>query len=478
MSRFIEGKDRRQTILLPECLDDYVTQDNPVRVIDAFIDELDLLALGFTRAQPAATGRPAYHPAILLKIYLYGYLHRVPSSRRLEREAGRNLELIWLTGQLAPDFKTLADFRRDNAEAIRDTCRQFVLLCRSLGLLAGGEVALDGSKFKAVNSHERNFTRAKLAKQMAKIEASIAGYLQALDQADQAEEESTPTKVEKLQDKIATLRQRMQALQAIGEQLEASPDQQVSLTDPDARAMSTSTDPRGIVGYNVQTVLDTQHHLIVAHEVTNVGPDRHHLTSMASQAQAAMGPEELTVLADRGYYAGEEILECQQAGITALVPKPLTSPAKAEGRFGKQDFTYEPDDDTYRCPAGEQLTRRFASVEKGMTIYVYWTTRCSGCALKAQCTTGRERRIRRWEHEAVLETMEERLRARPDAMQVRKSTVEHAFGTLKGWMGATHFLTKGLKTTAAEMALHVLAYNLKRVIGILGVRPLLARIRV
>ena len=476
MTRFIEGKDRRQTLLLPECLDDYVTPDNPVRVIDAFIDELDLQALGFTRAQPAATGRPAYHPAILLKIYLYGYLHRVPSSRRLEREANRNLELIWLTAHLAPDFKTIADFRRDNAAAIRATCRQFVILCRNLGLLAG-EIALDGSKFKAVNSHERNFTRAKLAKQVTKVEASIAGYLEALDQADQAGDESTPARGEKLQDKIATLRERMQALQAIGEQLEASSDQQVSLTDPDARAMVTSTNPRGTVGYNVQAALDTQHHLIVAHEVTNVGPDRHHLTSMASQAQDALQTEELTVLADRGYYAGEEILSCTRAGITPLVPKPLTSPAKAEGRFGKQDFVYEPENDTYRCPAGEKLTRRFASVEKDMTIHVYWTTRCANCALKAQCTTGRERRIRRWEHEAVLDAMEERLRARPDAMQVRKSTVEHVFGTLKGWMGATHFLTKGLKTTAAEMALHVLAYNMKRVISLLGVQPLLAGIR-
>jgi transposase len=478
MARFIEGKDRRQTLLLPECLDDYVTQDNPVRVIDAFIDELDLQALGFTRAQPATTGRPAYHPAILLKIYLYGYLHRVPSSRRLEREAGRNLELIWLTGQLVPDFKTIADFRRDNAAAIRATCRQFVALCRDLGLLAGREVAVDGSKFKAVNNPDRNFTHAKLARQMAKVEASIAHYLEALDQIDQVEDESTPTRVDRLHEKIAVLRQRMQGLQAIGEQLEASPDQQVSLTDPDARAMPTRTDLRGVVGYNVQAALDTQNHLIVAHEVTNRGSDRHHLATMANQAKTAMGAEALTVLADRGYYAGEKILECERTGITALVPKPLTSPAKAEGRFGKQDFVYEADDDTYRCPAGEKLTRRFASVEKGMTIHVYWTTRCAGCALKAQCTTGRERRIRRWKHEAVLDAMEERLRARPDAMQVRKSTVEHAFGTLKGWMGATHFLTKGLKTTAAEMALHVLAYNMKRVIGILGVQPLLAGIRV
>lgn len=478
MTRFIEGQDRCQTLLLPEGLDDYVAQDNPVRVVDAFIDELDLLALGFAGAQPAATGRPAYHPAILLKIYLYGYLHRVPSSRRLEQEAHRNLELIWLTGKLAPDFKTIADFRRDNTDAIRATCREFVALCRGLGLLAAGEVAVDGSKFKAVNSHERNFTRAKLAKRMAQVEASIAHYLEALDQADRAEDETTPTKTVRLAEKIAALRERMRTLQAIGEQLDASPDQQVSLSDPDARAMVTGTDQRGIVGYNVQVALDTQHHLIVAHEVTNVGHDRDHLAEMATQAQAATGAEALTVLADRGYYAGEEILACEQAGITPLVPKPLTSPAKAEGRFGKQDFVYEPDDDTYRCPAGEKLTQRFAFVERGMTIHVYCTNRCSGWALKAQCTTGQERRIRRWEHEAVLEAMDEKLRQRPEAMQIRRCTVEHVFGTLKGWMGATHFLTRGLKTTAAEMSLHGLAYNLKRVIGILGVQPLLVRIRV
>jgi Transposase DDE domain len=313
---------------------------------------------------------------------------------------------------------------------------------------------------------------------MAKVEVSIAQYLEALDQADQADDVSAPTKVEKLQEKIVTLRERMQVLQAIGEQLEASPDQQVSLTDSDARAMATGRDSRGIVGYNVQAALDTKHHLVVAHEVTNAGSDRHHLVAMAGQVKAVMESDALTVLADRGYYTGEEILACTRVGITPLVPKPLTSPAKAEGRFGKQDFVYEPDDDTYRCPAGEKLIRRFASVEKGLTIHVYWTNRCADCALKAQCTTGRERRIRCWEHEAVLDAVEAKLRARPEAMQIRKSTVEHAFGTLKDWMGATHFLTKGLKTTAAEMALHVLAYNMKRVISLLGVEPLLAGIRV
>ena len=322
MKRFVEGEDRRQATLLPECLDDYVAPDNPVRIVEAFVDELDLAALGFAGIVPEVTGRPAYHPATLLKIYIYGYLNRVPSSRRLERETQRNLELIWLTGQLAPDFKTIADFRRDNAAAIRATCRQFVVLCRDLGLLAGNEVAVDGSKFKAVNNPDRNFTRAKLARQMARVEASIAHYLEALDQTDQAEDERTPTRVEKLHEKIDALRQRMQGLQAIGEQLEASPDQQVSLTDPDARAMPTRTDPRGVVGYNVQAALDTRHHLIVAHEVTNRGSDRHHLATMANQAKTAMSAEALTVLADRGYYAGEKILDCERAGVTPLCPSP------------------------------------------------------------------------------------------------------------------------------------------------------------
>jgi len=411
MARLIERKDRRQTLLLPECLDDYVTQDNPVRVIDAFIDELDLQALGFPEpGLPPQDDLPAVRP-FCSRSTSTATCTGCPPAVALEREAGRNLELIWLTGQLLPDFKTIADFRRDNAAAICATCRQFVVLCRDLGLLAGREVAVDGSKFKAVNNPDCNFTRANLARQMAKIEASIANYLEALDQTDQAEDESTPTRVDRLHEKIATLRQRMQGLQAIGEQLEASPDQQVSLTDPDAYAMPTHTDPRGVVGYNVQAALDTWHHLIVAHEVTNWGSDRHHLTTMARQAKTAMGAEALTVLADRGYYAGEKIPHCERSGITPLVPKPLTSPAKAEGRFGKQDSTYEPADDTYHCPAGEKQTRRFASVERGMTVHVYWTKRCVSCALKTRCTTGRERRIRRWEHEAVLDVMEKWLRA-------------------------------------------------------------------
>jgi transposase len=477
MGRFVEGKDRRQAAFLPECLDDYVAPDNLVRVIDAFVDELDLVSLGFERAQPAATGRPAYHPAMMLKLYVYGYLNRVPSSRRLEREAARNTELMWLTGKLAPDFKTIAEFRRVNADGIRAACRQYVVLCRELGLLGARVVAVDGSKFKAVNKRDRNFTRAKLAHSLAETDATIARYLAELDQADVAEGGEPSARIAQLSERIAKLREHMQKLRDIEQELEAAPGGQVSLTDPDSRSMATSGRGSGIVGYNVQAAVEAEHHLIVAHEVTNVGHDRAQLASMATTAKAEMQADQLTVIADCGYFEGDEILACDEAGITPLVPKPLTSRAKAEGRYAKQDFVYEPGTDIYRCPAGEQLTRRFTSVEAGKTMHIYWANGCEACVQKGQCTTGKQRRIKRWEHEAIIDAMQQRLDQMPEAMRIRRSTVEHAFGTLKQWMGPNHFLTKGLKSVSAEMSLQVLAYNLKRTIGIMGVAPLVAAIR-
>lgn len=477
MRRFVEGQDRRQAAFLPDCLDDYVDRDNPVRVIDAFVDELDLAALGFERTNPAATGRPAYHPAMMLKLYVYGYLNRVPSSRRLEREAARNTELMWLTGKLCPDFKTIAEFRRHNADGIRAACRQFVVLARELGLLASRVVAVDGSKFKGVNTRDKNFTRAKLAHRLAETDANIARYLAELDAADAAEKDAPTGRIAELPERIARLREHMQKLRKIEQELEASPDGQVSLTDPDSRSMATSGRGSGIVGYNVQAAVEAEHHLIVAMQVTNVGHDRAQLAHMAAQAKAEMQADELIVVADRGYFDGDEVLACETAGITPLVPKPDTSNAKADGRYGKDDFAYEPETDTYRCPAGKRLTRRFASVENGKTLHTYWTNGCEACALKAQCTTGKQRRVRRWQHEAVLDAMQQRLDATPEAMRIRRSTVEHAFGTLKQWMGGGHFLTKGLKSVSAEMSLQVLAYNLKRTIGIMGVAPLVAAIR-
>jgi transposase len=478
MKRFVEGDDRRQTILLPDCLDDYVTEDNPVRVVEAFVDEPDLAALGFGGVVPEATGRPAYHPATLLKVYLYGYLNRISSSRRLEREAQRNLELMWLAGRLRPDFKTIADFRRDNGPAIRRaTCRQFVLLCRRLDLFTEAVVAIDGAKFKAVNNRDKNFTPTKLQRRIEQVEASIARYLSAMEAADRQEGEVTQAKSARLKEKIASLREHVRRFRAMEEAVRAAPDQQVSLTDPDARSMATSGKGTGIVGYNVQAAVDTKHHLIVAHEVTNAGHDRAQLSAMAGRAREAMGHDAVTALADRGYFKGEEILACERAGIVPYVPKPLTSGAKAEGRFGKQDFVYVAEDDVYRCPVGQRLTWRFTNVEDGLTLRHYWTTACHECPIKARCTTGKERRIKRWEHEDVIDAMQERLDQAPEMMRVRRQTAEHPFGTLKAWMGATHFLTKTLGRVSTEMSLHVLAYNLKRVIAILGVGPLMAAIQ-
>jgi len=390
MKRFIEGEDRTQVTLLPECLDDYVESENPVRVIEVFVEGLDLRALGFDGVDPLETGRPSYHPAVLLKIYIYGYLNRIQSSRRLEREARRNVELMWLTGRLTPDFKTIANFRKDNGPGIRNVCRQFVVLCQRLDLFSQAIVAIDGSKFKAVNNRDRNFTRAKMQRRMAQIEENIARYLVDMDTADRAEPEIAAVKTSRLRDKIAALKQQMQQLKELEVRMLAAPDQQISLTDPDARSMNTRGS--GIVGYNVQTAVEPKNHLIVSHEVTNVGNDRGHLATMANQARAAMGTEELTVIADRGYFSGDEILACDQAGMTPFVPKPLNSNGKAEGRFGKPDFIYIASDDEYRCPAGQRLIKRFTTVEAGMTLDIYWSSACPRCPIKAQCNRPRAAR--------------------------------------------------------------------------------------
>jgi len=475
MKRFVEGVDRGQGTLFPERLEDWIGADNPVRVIDAFVDELDLGGLGFGRVVPRATGRPGYHPSVLLKLYIYGYLNRVQSSRRLEREAGRNVELMWLTGRLVPDHKTVADFRKDNGRAIRQVCSRFVALCRQLDLLADAGVAIDGSKFKAVNARDRNFTRAKMARRMKQIEENVARYLHQLDSADRQEpSRAHTTKTARLKDKIATLKQEMARLKKLEVRMLAAPDKQISLTDPDARSMATSGRGSGIVGYNVQAAVDTRHHLIVAHEVTNAGSDRAQLSSMAGQAKAALQVDRLEAVADRGYFDGEEILACEEAGIAVTLPKPLTSNSKAKGRFVKQDFRYEAEEDVYLCPAGERLVYRDTNREKGRRLRRYWSTACEGCAIKHRCTTGKQRRITRWEHEPVLEAVQRRLDEHPETMRRRRETVEHPFGTIKAWMGSTHFQMKTLKRVRTEMALHVLAYNLKRVMNILGIVPLIA----
>ncbi|MDH6147263.1 MULTISPECIES: IS1182 family transposase [Paraburkholderia] len=475
MKRFVQGDNRTQSFLLPEALDDYVTDTNPVRVVDVFVDELDLHKLGFEGVEPALTGRPSYHPEVMLKIYIYGYLNRIQSSRRLEREAQRNVELMWLTGRLAPDFKTIARFRKDNGKAIRSVCRQFVMLCQRLDLFAEAIVAIDGSKFKAVNHRDRNFTSAKLERRMRDIESSIARYLEAMDTADRQEPAIAKVRTERLQDKIAALKEQMRGLKEIEVQLNAAPDKQVSLTDPDARSMKTRG--TGVVGYNVQTAVDAKHHLIVAHVVINDGIDRDQLTSMAKLARTEMAVDKLTAVADRGYYKSEEILACHEAGISVLVPKPVTSSATANGRFGKDDFIYNAQTDEYRCPAGQRLIWRFSTVERGLKISKYWSSNCQQCSLKGDCTPGTQRRVARWEHEDVLDEMQARLDHAPEMMRIRRQTVEHPFGTIKAWMGATHFLTRTIERVSTEMSLHVLAYNMKRVIKLLGSEALMTAMR-
>jgi transposase len=477
MKRFVAGADRTQSTLLPESLDDWVDESNPVRVIDAFVDALNVAELGFEGVEPAATGRPSYHPCCLLKLYIYGYLNRVQSSRRLEREAGRNVEVMWLLGRLAPDHKTIADFRKDNGGAIKKVCARFVELCRRLGLLSTASVAIDGSKFKAVNNRDKNFTSAKIERRRKQLEESVSRYLSQLDTADRQDPSETLTlKKVRIKEKLEKLKSEMAKLAAIEKQVLASPDQQISLTDPDSRSMATSGRGSGVVGYNVQVAVETEHHLIVTHEVTNVGSDRSQLASTATAAKEALGVETLEAVADRGYFNGEEIKACDDAGITVTLPKPMTSGAKSAGRFGKQDFVYKPEADVYLCPAGEKLTYRFTAEEHGQKLRRYWTDACHTCPIKAQCTTGRERRITRWEHEDVVEAVQERLDKNPDAMRTRRETVEHPFGTMKMRLGATHFLCKTLPKVATEMALCVLAYNLTRVLNIFGVKPMLAAI--
>ena len=478
MDRFIEGADRSQSTLFPDRLEDWIDEDNSVRVIDAFVDALDLNELGFERAVSAATGRPGYHPSVLLKLYIYGYLNRVQSSRRLEREAGRNVELMWLLGRLVPDHKTIADFRKDNGAAIRKVCAEFVELCRRIGLLSARSVAIDGSKFKAVNNRDRNFTKAKMKRRMDQIRESVSRYLQQLDSADRQEPSAALTsRVKRLQEKIGKLREEMQRLQVLEKQMMASPDEQISLTDPDARSMATSGRGSGVVGYNVQAAVEIDHHLIVAHDVVQAGSDRAQLVVMGRQAKEALGVDELDVVADRGYFSAEQIKDCVDADITPTLPKPQTSSNRKKGMFVKSDFRYVADGDCYICPAGETLIWRYVTEEHGLVVSRYWTDICGSCPLKERCTTGKERRISRWEHEHLVEAMQRRLDETPEAMRQRRETVEHPFGTIKMRMGATHFLMKRLKNVKTEMALSVLAYNLTRVMNIIGIRPLMAAIR-
>src|SRR5438876_3158542 len=476
---YIRGVTRNQVVLFPESVEDYITADNPVRFIDAFVSGLDLAGLGFLRAQPAETGRPAYDPGDLLRLYLYGYLNRVRSSRMLERETKVNLEVMWLLGKLSPDFKTVADFRRDNLAAIKGVCREFTLLCRKLKLFGGELVAIDGSKFKAVNNRRRNFSPERLRRAIQALAEKIGSYIHSRDEADAADNDpdEPPPSAAELGEKIKTLQERKAKYQALQTDLKANGAKQVSLTDGDARSMVMhhgSTE----VGYKVQTVVDEKHQLIVEHEVTNDPTDHAHLAEMALRAKGTLGVAQLEVVADMGYYDGAEVKQCAAAGITTYIPKPITSVNQKRGLFTKQDFVYDEAKDCYRCPAGEELSYRYESFEQGRLIRYYTTRKCRDCPLKSKCTTNqRGRRITRWVDEKFLEDMARRVRARPELMRRRQQLSEPPFGTIKRAMGHGYFLTKGLNKVGAELSLTILSYNIKRVINILGVKKMIEAVR-
>jgi transposase len=476
MSRFIEGERREQATLFPERIDDYISQENPVRVVNAFVDELNLFKLGFESVQPKATGRPAYHPSTMLKLYIYGYLNKVQSSRKLEREANRNLELIWLLERLAPDFKTIANFGKDNSQAIKSVCRQFVMLCKQMNMFADSLIAIDGSRFSAVNNRDRNYTKAKVQRRIDAINKSLDRYLSQLDTFDRQDQAIPEVKSQHIHKQLDSLKRQMAQVKAIEAVIDLAPGKQISLTDQDARAMSTNARSSGNVGYNVQTAVDTKHHLIVAHDVSMAMGDRSMLTKMSLQAREATGLKKLKVIADRGYFKMEEIKATVDQGITPYVPKSLTSSNRRHGLFDRGDFIYIEADDEYKCPANKRLAQRTRMMEAGKVMLRYWSKECGTCALKPKCTVGKERRVTRWEHGKVIEDHEIRMINNPTMMQIRKQTVEHPFGTIKSWMGMAHFKTKRLKNVSTEISLHVLAYNMTRMINIMGVKPLIRAI--
>jgi transposase len=461
-------------MLLPEAVEDYVGPDNPVRFIDAFVDQLDLAEIGFVRAEAKETGRPGYHPADLLKLYIYGYLNRVRSSRRLEAETRRNLEVTWLMGQLTPDFKTIADFRRENCDAFRKVFREFVALCRDLDLFGRELIAVDGTQIKAVNSRERNFTKARLDKALAETDERLARYLEQLDATDRDDEDGpSAASVDRLQEKIEAIKGRRERLEGHRKILEESGEEQVSLTDPDARAS------RSGVGYNAQIAVDTRHKLIAEQQVHVRVGDLGLLTETASAAREILGVERIEAVADRGYFKIEDIEACEAAGIVPYVPKPIRGSSVTNGFFTKEAFAYDPAADVYTCPGGHRLKGGRPRKVAGGARVARYTNRaaCRGCPLKARCTNVGFRVVNRFENEAVLDRMADRLATRPDILDQRRESVEHPFGSIKQWMGQGAFLMRGLGCMRAEFSLTALAYNLRRAITILGLPALIAAVR-
>ena len=472
---YIKGKERGQSVLFPGTVDEYIGENNEVRAIAAFLGRLDFVKLRFVRGQAAGTGRPGYDPRLLMGLFLWGHLNGIRSSRKLERESHRNLEVIWLCENLRPDFKTIADFRKDNGAGIKGVVVEFRLWCLRAGLYGKEIVAVDGSKFKAVNSKERNFTKKKLSQIIARERAKISEYLEAVAVADETESEEPELSAAQLKEKIAGLERYLAEHEELERQLEATGESQVSLTDPEAKLMKT--DKGSEVSYNVQTAVDSKHKLIAAYEVTNERNDLGQLAVMAFQAKEALQVAELTVLADGGYYEGNALKECEQAGITTFVSVPKSKEAERLGIFAQSQFRYDQERDLYVCPQGEELhwTKTTNDRERNKKFKVYATKACAQCPLRAQCTTSKYgRKIKRWVDQGVIDRLRERIRGQPELLKQRKTLAEHPFGTIKRGMNQGFFLLKGISKVTTETGLTVLSYNLKRVLNIMGVEQMIS----
>jgi transposase len=469
----LRGPNRTEVQLLPPCLDDYVEANAPVRFLESFVEGLDLQALGFVRTSAAATGRPPYHPADLLKLYLYGYLNRIRSSRRLEAEAKRNLELMWLLRSVRPDFKTIADFRKDNRDCFKKVFKQFNLLCRKLDLFGAELVAIDGSKFKAVNNPSRRYTVEQFQELVQTIDKRIEEYLQKLDQKDTEAEGAAGTPNQKaLQDKIAILQSKKGQFEKLVRELQHSEQQSLPATDVDSRAQK-----RVGVGYNVQVAVDAKNHLIVESDVVQDANDRGQLSPMAIAAKQELGVEKLQAVADCGYHESQQLHRCAEQGIEAYVPaQGTTSGQSKEGKqvFPKQSFVYDPVQDSYQCPADQRLERGYEKDDKGKTVIVYYNRKaCGSCPLKSQCTVSEYRKISRGVHETEVEQMAKRVADNREIVAQRKTIVEHVFGTLRNW-GHDSFLTRGLGSVRSEFSLSALSYNLRRALQLVDVERLIA----
>jgi transposase len=469
---YVMGEDREQGTMFPERLDDYIREDNPVRFLDAFVESLDLLELGFKRAEAKQMGRPAYHPGLFVRLYLYGYLYRLRSSRKLKREAERNVELMWLLRKLMPDHKTIADFRKDNLQPLRKVCGEFSALCRKMKLFGGELVAVDGSKFKASNGRERNFNEKKLKKLMTLAEQSMEKYLAELnaEDAEEAKTETTPANAEELKKKIEALGKRKAEHQRRLEELQKSGESEMSLTDPEARLMKTRQGTA--VCYNVQMAVDHKHRLIAASTVSNSASDRGQLAEISKEAKQTLAVEQVDVVTDMGYYDCADVSACEKNGITVYMHKPPLSVKSKQ--YTKDDFQYNASNDTYRCPAGADLAKTGKGTERGRAIKYYTTPACATCPKKSLCTKAARRRIKRLVDEEVVERMVQRARDNPDKMRARKGMSEHPFGTLKRWMDQGYFLMRGKFKVGTEISMSVMAFNMKRAFKIVGVKDMIA----